>query len=71
MLENICNKTFSNTFDTSEWFLHSGYVCNLNIYNLDQKLINIFPRINIIGSLNQIRENNGLSIGSRIMRNTK
>ena len=26
MLENICNNTFLNTFDTSEWFLVMGAI---------------------------------------------
>ena len=53
----------------------SGYGCNykvnFNIYDLRQELISTFSLITIIGSLNQRRENNGLSIGSRSMRNTK
>ena len=73
MLVNICNNTFSNTFDTSEWFLVMfAIICQFqHIYDLGQELISIFYLINIIGSLNQRRENNGLSIGYRIKRNTK
>ena len=70
MLENICNNTFSNTFDTIEWFLVMFAIIG-QFKHMRSRLISIFSLINIIGSLNQRRENNGLSIGSRIMRNTK
>ena len=63
MLENICNNSFSNTFDMSEWFLGMFAIIGQFQHILPGSRANkIFSLINIIGSVNHRRENNGLSI---------